>query len=272
MSAVVRMSTCVLIASVWAIALDAQSPKALAGWSAAEAATEARIARELAAGEPFLALEGGKAGAADRRDVLSGKVMMREFDTRDAAGKSISVDDGMVHHWVGAIFVRGVTLDDLLYQLQHTAAETYQEDVLASSFTSLGPDHWKTYLKIRRKKMMVTAVYNTEHDVLYRRLDPTRATSAAHAIKIAELDEPGTSREREKAPGQDRGYLWRWDSYWRYEQVAGGVIVECESISLSRGIPFGLGLVAGPIVKGTAKESMEKTLVAIRDRLPKHAK
>jgi len=34
--------------------------------------------------------------------------------------------------------------------------------------------------------------------------------------------------------GDDRGFLWRLNAYWRYEQVAGGVIAECESITLSR--------------------------------------
>jgi hypothetical protein len=65
--------------------------------------------------------------------------------------------------------------------------------------------------------------------------------------------------------GDDRGFLWRLNAYWRYEAVPGGVIAECESVSLSRDVPFGLGLVAGPIIRSTARESMERTLESLRD-------
>jgi hypothetical protein len=59
--------------------------------------------------------------------------------------------------------------------------------------------------------------YNTEHSVEYRRLGGRRATSRAVATRIAELADAGTPAEREKGPGQDHGFLWRLNAYWRYE-------------------------------------------------------
>jgi len=254
-----------------AAVLDAQSPGALKGWAESVASVEARVARELDSGQPFLALDVGKSGAGDRRAVLGGQIVTRKLEplSLDTHGKSIDVPDGIVHDWLGAVLVPGVKLDDLLFQLQHVPPQTYQEDVLTSIFTPLGPDAMKTYLKLQRKKMLVTAVYNTEHQVEYTHYGPARASSISRATKIVELAEPGTPKQREKAPGQDRGYLWRWNSYWRYEQVDTGVIVECESLSLSRSVPLLLRPIAGPIVSSTARESMERTLKAIRDRLPK---
>ena len=65
--------------------------------------------------------------------------------------------------------------------------------------------------------------------VEYRRLGP-RASSRSVSTKIAELDQPGTPREREKKAGEDSGFLWRLNAYWRYEQLGDGVLIECESV------------------------------------------
>src|SRR5206468_1537757 len=111
-------------------------------------------------------------------------------------GKAIDIEDALLHHWAGAVFVPSVTLDDLLFQLQHVLPHQYQADVLTSAVLSADGDTMRTYLKIRRSKMMVTAVYNTEFDVAYRRWTPTRASSTTVATKIAELDEAGTPKER----------------------------------------------------------------------------
>ncbi len=52
--------------------------------------------------------------------------------------------------------------------------------------------------------------------------------------------------------------------YWRYEQVDGGVIVELESLTLSRSIPLGLGMVVEPIINRIARESIYRTLDSMR--------
>jgi hypothetical protein len=98
----------------------------------------------------------------------------------------------------------------------------------------------------------------------YRRLGPTRASSRSISTRIAEVANAGTSAERVLAEGEDRGFLWRMNSYWRYEEVRGGVIVELESITLSRGIPMGLGVVLGPMIDRIAQESVTRTLTSVR--------
>ena len=54
------------------------------------------------------------------------------------------------------------------------------------------------------------------------------------------------------------------NAYWRYEQVPDGVLIECESVSLSRDIPF----VVRPFLTGAvtkiARESLESTLRTLR--------
>jgi hypothetical protein len=44
----------------------------------------------------------------------------------------------------------------------------------------------------------------------------------------------------------------------------GGVYVECEAVTLSRGVPMGLGLMVNPILQSFAEDSLKKTLEAKR--------
>jgi hypothetical protein len=120
-------------------------------------------------------------------------------------------------------------------------------------------------LKLQRKKI-VTVVYNTEHVVMFARGSGARATSASTATRIVEVVDVNTPQERELPAGDDRGFLWRLNAYWRYEQVANGVIAECESITLSRDIPAVVRFVVRPLVERAARESMARTLVSLRAR------
>jgi hypothetical protein len=157
-------------------------------------------------------------------------------------------------------------LNDVFAWVRSGAADTGQEDILQSAVLARSPDSLRMYLKVRRQKI-VTAVYNTEHVVTFATYSASRAGSTSTATKIAELTDPGTPSERELPPGQDRGFLWKWNAYWRYEQIEGGVLAECESISLSRDVPPFVGFMVRPIISSTARESMERTLLALRARL-----
>jgi len=239
-------------------------PQSLAGWTRYVAATEGRIATEITAGDRFLAQDFGRDPAGRRQAVLSGAIVMDQMAATDARGQEVDVPSAMVHHWRGAVLLRGATLEQVVNGLQQEVPRV-GDDVLEAAILERRPDQLRVFLKVQRRKV-VTAVFNTEHLVTFHRLTPGRAWSASTATRIAELEDPHTPQERELPPGQDSGFLWRWNAYWRYEQVAGGVIAECESISLSRDVPLVLRVVAGPVIRRTARESMERTLAALRVR------
>ena len=165
------------------------------------------------------------------------------------------------------MFVPDVTLDEVLANARRSAEEDHlQEDVRESRILEQGPDTMRVYLKVKRKKF-VTVVFNTEHAVEYSRHGPAQASSASRATKIAELIDPETPDEREKPEGRDRGFLWRLNSYWRYAAVDGGVVIECESLTLSRSIPVVLRIFVGRLISSAARESMDRTLESMRTRL-----
>lgn len=244
-------------------------PKTAQGFAKYVAAVEARRTKEIANNEPFLEFE--RYPAAQQARVMAsmkrGEVYVeRGRVSRDQAAAEITIDGGLINHWRGTVFVPNVTLDDLLKVLQEPQTDKHkQEDVLSSRVVSRDGDSQKVFLRLRRTKF-VTVVYDTEYDVDYKRLAPDRALSNSISTRIVEIENPGTPRERALPEGNDHGYMWRLNSYWRYKQVDGGVLVEIESLTLSRDLPAIIGSLIRPIVNSTARESMTRTLASVRAR------
>lgn len=238
-------------------------------WTRYVAMTEQRIDSEIADGQRFLALDfTAERGRASRRRLQDGKVLIEQVVTGVGSGGAIDVPGGTIHHWRGTLFIRGVQLRALLDSVSDPTGPRaiQQEDVLETRVISRQPDGLRLYLKLQRRSL-VSVAYNTEHDVRYQRHSDTRATSRSVATRIAEVDDVGLPSEHERASGTDRGFLWRMNAYWRYEAVPGGVIVELDSLTLSRGLPWGTRTVIRPLIELVARESIERTLVTLGERI-----
>lgn len=238
----------------------------LAAWDAIVARIEARRALEARDGRRFLTTDFASTSEAVevRRAARRGEVVVSPFAESDEA---TTVPSGMVHHWRGVVFVPGVGVDELIATVREPGGRRghHQEDVLESRVLERGPDSLRLYLKLQRSSI-VTVAYNTEHVVRYERIGAGRAASTSRSTHIAEIEGLGTAAEHERPVGDDRGFLWRLQSYWRYEGADGGVFVELESLTLTRDVPLGLGPVVRPIVDRVARESLARTLRALRDR------
>jgi hypothetical protein len=114
------------------------------------------------------------------------------------------------------------------------------------------------------KKKVITIVDDTDHQVHYQVVDATHAWSRSHATRIQEVENAGEPSERLDPPGHDRGFLWGMDTYWRFQEKDGGTYVECQSVSLTRDIPTGLGWAVGPFITSVPRESLTFTLVTAR--------
>jgi hypothetical protein len=260
------VATLVMLAPTSGLRAAELEPPTIAAWDAYVRATEERMGRELASVQGFLAGDFSAERVASLPLLERGRIPVVKVATTGDNGEDIEVPGGLVHHWRGTVFVPGATIDEILDRVANPrAADTAQEDVLESRVLARGPRSLRLFLRLQRSQI-VTVVYNTEHDVRYERQGPGRATSRSVATRIAEVAEPQTPAERERVPGRDRGFLWRLNSYWRYQQVDRGVVVECESISLSRTVPGLLRVTVQPIIDHVARGSMERTLSAMRDR------
>jgi hypothetical protein len=239
----------------------------LRAWDTYVRLTEQRIANELNSPSRFLRVDFMNSDDSQKVQAAlkAGKVYVDKMKTTDSSGKDIDVPDGMIHHWYGAIFVPGIRVDPLLRWIQdYDQQHKYFKEVEQSKLLSRDGDNFRVFLRLSRTKV-VTVHYNTEHAVDYHYYGSGRSSSRSVTTKIAEIDNAGTASEREMPVGKDSGFMWRLNSYWRFREQDGGVVIECESVSLSRGIPFGLGWLVGDYVESIPRESLESALTSIRE-------
>jgi hypothetical protein len=232
--------------------------------------TEARINGEVSQPEKFLYVD--ELPQPRRSEVLAsfkrGEILMERLQTLDASGRKMEVPDAIIHHWLGAVFVPGANLQQAIALMQdyNHHQDIYKPEVVRSRLISREGNDFKIYYRLRKKKV-ITVMLNTYHDVHYFPVDSTRWYSRSYSTKIAEVANADTPDEREKSVGHDGGFLWRINSYWKFEERDGGVYIECESISLTRDIPTGLGWLIRPFVTTIPKESLEMTMGSTRSAL-----
>jgi hypothetical protein len=240
-------------------------PEAARAFDTYVAAAEARPAA------PFLWLDTRPAAERHRllSDLKKGGVVIERLHVRPA-GRDLDVPGGMIHHWVGTVFIPNVTAADAVTLLQDydRHASVYTPTVARSRLLSRAGDEFRFSLRFVMTKV-ITVVVDGEHQARFARLGPTRARSWIRSVRLAEVTDAGTSGEHEERVGHGGGYLWRLNSYWRFEERDGGVYLECESVSLTRDIPFGLGWAVGPFVTSLPRESLEFTLQTTRRVLMK---
>ena len=251
------------------LAVDLQ-PRTIQAWQAYEQRVDTRYESGSVSASPFFSLDAFGVGGW-RSTAMGGGVAMSRIERARPGDGTFDVPDGKIHHWAGAVFVPNTSVAAVLEKLGQLAGQEsrHYEEVIASRLISKEGDRYKIFLKLRRAKYGVSATYNSDHAVEYRRFGTTRASARSVATRIAEVEQAGTPAEREKKVGSDSGYLWRLNAYWRYEAVNNGVLIECESVSLSRGVPTLLRPFITGVVEGLARESLERTLTGLRTTLTK---
>ena len=257
-----RVITAVLLgASLWGAALGAADLKPVTVEAFDRYIRQAD--QRMAARKTFL--------WADESPDRAGRVLHGEVVVEPAGNRAQTpVPDGIVHDWIGGVFLPGVSLARtmaLMRDYDHQK-DFYRPEMLDSRTLEHDGDHYRVYMRLV-KKMVLTVVLDTEHDVQYVPVDASRWQSSSRSTRIAEVDKPGRPGEHDLAPGTGQGFLWRLNSYWRFEGRDDGTWVECEAISLTRDIPTGLGWLVQPIIQDLPRQSLENTLRETRAALEK---
>lgn len=235
------------------------------------ALTQAQVDAELAQSGSYLWVE--RLPEARRTEALaqlrSGGVVIEKLETLDD-GKPIAVPGGLIHHWIGTAFVPGATLAQTLAFMQDYdhKVEYFKPDIVRSKILKHEGDDYFVLLRFYQKKI-ITTVIDTDQEVHYHVVDKTHAWSRSNATRVQEVDNPGKSDERLEPEGHDRGFVWKLNTFWRFEEKDGGTYLECQAISLSRDIPTGLGWMVGSFVSSVPRESLTFTLTTARAALAK---
>lgn len=245
------LACALFLAPAAVIAADGPSAETIAAWNRYVELTENRLtqAQTTTTSKQEEHLDGDGPLVIRQKDVST--AMMT---TTDEAGRDIVIPYGAIHHWQGVVFVPGVDLDHVLDAAKHPVR---QPGVLDVRVLDRSDDRLRLYLKLSQHRV-VTLTYDTEHDVRFVRLSRNLASCSSVATRIVEVNRSGSD---------DHGFLWRLNAYWLYRQVVGGVVIELESLTLSRDLPPLVGPLIRPMVNRIARESMAQTLEAFRKRL-----
>ena len=236
-------------------------PQTLEKFDAYILEAEAAMEHALKGSGPFLWSDGTPKVA---QQVRAGQVVAQFWSGRGP----LKVPHGLIHDWIGAAFIPAVNLEKTLALIQDYDhhQNIYQPEVIASRLISHHGNNFQIYLRLLKKKI-ITVVLDTDHDVHYGSLDPSRALCRSYTTRIAEVADAGTPKEKVLPPDTGYGFLWRLYSYWRFQEGEAGVDVECRAISLTRDVPLGLGWMIEPIIQKLPKESLIHTLEATRQAL-----
>ena len=197
-----------------------------------------------------------------RNKLLEGSIVVRPGNGNGL----ITVKNGLIQDWMGAAFLPHCTLKTVLGIVQDYDhhKEIYKPQIADSRMLSHLGDDFQIFLRIVKAKFFLSLVVNSEHKVHFTILDAQKAYSRSYSTRIAEVSEPGRKGEHELPVGEDRGLLWRLYNYWFFEEQDGGVFVTCQSVSLTRDVPFGMGKLLSPIIHDLPGESLQLSLEQLR--------
>jgi hypothetical protein len=264
--------TLLLLLAIFGLAAQARAvelkPETASAFDRYVAAAEARMQAEIQRGAflfPPIAPFTGQAEAQLR----AGKILVARVNAR-AEGKPIAVPGGLVHDWVGAIFLPGVSLAQTLAVVQNynRYQDFYRPAVRRSELRRRNGDRFQVFLQLY-KRSLVTVAIDGDFDDSYQHFGPAKAQCSSHATRLAEVADVGQPGEHELSPQHGHGYLWRLNTYWRLEQQDGGVYLQIESIGLSRNVPAVIGWLVDPLLdsipRGTLAGLLRATRAAVLD-------
>jgi hypothetical protein len=227
---------------------------------------EKQMSEELQAG-PFLRVDGLPATEKkqDYARMRGGEVITERMPVPEPA---ITVSHGLIHHWVGAVFIPGVSLERTIAFLQdyNNQYKFYAPEVQRSKVLQRNGNDFKVFLRLK-KTNIITVILDTEYDVKYVPISVDRDASYSYSTRIREVENAGKPDESKKPVGDDSGFLWRLNSYWRFLERDGGVYIQLEAISLTRDIPKGIGWLVEPFATSIPRESLTFTLSHTREAL-----
>lgn len=206
--------------------------------------------------KPFLWIHSQDSDSQKR--VRKGEVLI--FKKRE----NIDVPNGIIHVWGASMFIAKAKAEDVVkLLLDYNRHKDMYPSVIDSKVLGKSGDTVKGYLRFKYKKVL-TAVLNTTHQAELTRLSRDRYFIRVHSTRIAEVENYGEPDERELPVGKDSGFMWRLNTYWFLETQPDGVFIECQSLTLSRSIPFGLGWIVKPFVESIPRDSLQELAEGVR--------
>lgn len=233
--------------------------------------TEQRISVEVSRSSEFLWIDAlpQTRRAEVQRGLRQGGVIIERLETREGAQK-IDAPDALIHHWVGTVFVPGTTVNEAVAMMQDydRHAQYFAPAIARSKTLHRDGNRFRVALRFHVKKI-ISVTMDTENEAEFFHLAADRAHSRIRSTRVSEIADAGTPQEKAKPVGEEHGFMWNLNTYWRFLERDGGTYIQCESLTLTRDVPFALAWIIRPIVTQMPKESLTFTLAKARAALMK---
>jgi hypothetical protein len=202
-----------------------------------------------------------------QRRVQHGELAVTNHDPR-------KVPQGMIHHWVGAMFIPNVTLDQVMRVVNNydSYSEMYKPLIRKTAVLERDGNTVKLNVLAVQKALSVTAAVETDEEIQVTRPAPNRVCIKADSVRMQEIADYGKLSEHPYPEARRPGYVWRAVIVQRLEERDGGVYVELETVSLSRGIPIEVRWLIKPLTDDLPRRMMTDILNATRDAVQQQAK
>ena len=250
---------CVSLGPEFLGAADLQ-PETLKAWDTYVHQVQMRMEERSRGQVPFLRL--------DEAPELAGRVHDGEIFVEPVGGESpLLVPRGLIHDWVGAVFVPKVRPDEVMGVLSdyERYADFYRPMVVKSQLLGKQPDREFVRLLMIQKAYRLTAAVEADDEIHVVRLDADRAYSLSISIHVREIADYGKPNQNILPQDQGSGYVWRMFTVTCLEHRDGGTYVEIEMIALSRGIPWPFGWLMQPLTERLPRTILAATLRDTRD-------
>jgi hypothetical protein len=217
--------------------------------------TNARMEQRLIPGKSFLWID----EAPDRiARVRKGEILVSPVGPQNPR----RVPSGLIHDWVGAVFIPNVSLQETLAVLGDYARykEIFQPTVIDSRVIATSDAKDRFSLVLTNTSSFLKTALDADYESCYVRVDDRRGYTVSRTTRIQEIEEVGSPAARLMREGEGRGLIWRLFGITRYVERDGGVYVELEAIGLSRDVPASLRWIIEPIVRRVSQSSLSATL------------
>jgi hypothetical protein len=260
---------CLVAIAVGAVRAAELTPAAAAAFQRYVKLTERRIDAEASRPADFLWIDtlAKNRKAEVVRGLQAGAVIVERLKTRDGPTE-IDAPDALIHHWVGTVFVprTGVKEAVALMQDYDRHSKFFAPAIVASKTLHRDGHRFRVALRFQVKKI-ITVTMDSENEAEFFHPSADRAHSRIRSTRVTEISDAGTPHEKPKPAGEENGFMWNLNTYWRFAARDGGTYIQCESLTLSRDVPFALAWIVRPIVTQMPRESLNFTLVHARQAL-----
>jgi len=172
------------------------------------------------------------------------------------------VPSGLIHDWVGAVFIPNVSLNDVQQVVRDYARykDLYQPNVVDSKVIPSAEDKDRFSMLLLNQTLLLKMAFDADYESSYFQVDDRRAYSVERTTRVQEIQEYGSPAQHALEEGEGHGIIWGLSGFTRFMERDGGVYMELEAIELSRDIPASMRWLVEPIVRRVSRSSLSTSL------------